>query len=120
MGIANPALADRVWETTATTGTGTVTLAGAVSGYRTFTSACVDQQLVYYVLSSGSNWEVGLGTFTTSGTTLARTTILSSSNSGSAITLAGTSQVFNSEPATYLIRPPLRRVYMQARSIILQ
>ena len=89
---------DRVQETTTTTGTGTVTLAGAVSGFQTF-AAIGDGNTCYYAITSGTDWEVGLGTYTASGTTLSRDTILESSNSGSAITLSGTSNVFVTYPA---------------------
>ena len=89
---------DRVKETTTTTGTGTVTLAGAEDGFQSF-SVIGDASTTYYAIVSGNNWEVGLGTYTSSGTTLSRTTILESSNSGSAITLSGTSDVFCTYPA---------------------
>jgi hypothetical protein len=91
-------LKDRVKETTTTTGTGTITLAGASAGFQAF-SVIGDGNSTYYAIKSGNNWEVGVGTYTLSGTTLARTTILESSNSGSAITLAGTSDVFVTYPA---------------------
>jgi len=88
---------DRVKETTTTTGTGTITLAGAVDGFQAF-SAIGNGNTTYYCITDGSGnnaWEVGIGTYTLSGTTLARTTILSSSNSGNAITLGtGTHNVF--------------------------
>ena len=93
---------DRVKETTATTGTGTLTLAGAVTGFQSFSSALSDGDTTYYAIfeSSTGAWEVGLGTFTASGTTLARTTILASSNSGSAVNLtAGAAEVFITQPA---------------------
>lgn len=89
---------DRVQETTTTTGTGTVTLAGAVTGFQTF-SVIGDGNTTYYAITSGNDWEVGIGTYTASGTTLSRDTILESSNSGSAITLSGTSNVFVTYPA---------------------
>ena len=89
---------DRVQETTTTTGTGTVTLAGAVTGFQDF-SAIGDGNTCYYAITSGNNWEVGIGTYTSSGTTLSRDTILESSNAGSAITLADTSNVFVTYPA---------------------
>ena len=89
---------DRVQETTTTTGTGTVTLAGAVTGFQTF-AAIGDNNTCYYAITSGNDWEVGLGTYTSSGTTLSRDTILESSNAGSAITLSGTSNVFVTYPA---------------------
>jgi hypothetical protein len=91
-------LANRVQETTTTTGTGTVTLAGAVSGFQSF-AAIGNANTTYYTITSGANWEVGIGTYTAAGTLLARTTILSSSAAGAAITLAGTSIVFATYPA---------------------
>jgi hypothetical protein len=89
---------DRVKETTTTTGTGTVTLAGAVDSFQSF-AAIGNANTTYYAIKSGSNYEVGLGTYTASGTTLSRDTVLESSNSGSKITLAGTSDVFCTYPA---------------------
>ena len=93
---------DRVKETTTTTGTGTVTLGGAVQGYQTFTSVLSNADTTYYAIIDYTNhaFEVGLGTFTSSGTTLARTTILESSNSGSAVDFgSGTKEVFITYPA---------------------
>jgi len=95
-------LADRVQETTTTTGTGTVTLLGAVQGYQSF-SAVGDANTTYYTIAGQgtSEWEVGLGTYTSSGTTLSRTTVLGSSNSGSLVSFsAGTKNVFVTYPAT--------------------
>ena len=89
---------DRIKESTTTTGTGTLTLAGATTGFQTF-AAVGDANTTYYAILNGSNWEVGLGTYTVSGTTLSRDTILSSSNSGAAITLAGVSDVFCTYPS---------------------
>ena len=94
-------IADRVKETTTTTGTGTLTLAGAETGFQSF-STVGDGNTCYYAISSsgGSEWEVGIGTYTASGTTLSRDTILDSSNSGSAVNLsAGTKDVFSVYPA---------------------
>lgn len=88
-------LKDRVRETTTTTGTGTLTLGGAVTGYQSFSSAVGNGNTTYYAVSSssGSEWEVGVGTVGSG--TLARTTILASSNSGSAVDFsAGTKDVF--------------------------
>ena len=70
---------DRVKETTATTGTGAYTLSGAVSGFEAF-SEIGNSNTTYYGCSDGTNFEVGIGTYTLSGTTLARTTILESSS----------------------------------------
>ena len=89
---------DRIKETTTTTGTGTVTLAGADSGFQAF-SVLGDGNTTYYAITSGTDWEVGTGTYTSSGTTLSRDTILESSNGGTAITLSGTSSVFCTYPA---------------------
>ncbi len=94
-------VADRVQETTTSTGTGTITLAGAATGFQSF-SAIGDGNTTFYTIAdqSGSNWEVGIGTYTASGTTLSRTTVLSSSNSGSLVNFgAGTKNVFVTYPA---------------------
>jgi len=92
---------DRVNETSTTTGTGTFTLAGAVTGFQSF-AAIGDGNTTYYtiVLQGGSEFEVGLGTYTSSGTTLSRDVVLSSSNSGSLVNFsAGTKNVFCDYPA---------------------
>jgi hypothetical protein len=95
-------LKDRVRETTTSTGTGTITLAGAVSGFQAF-SAVGDGNTTYYTIydvASGA-WEVGIGTYTASGTTLSRTTILSSSNAGSLVNFgAGSKDVFVTYPSS--------------------
>lgn len=91
-------LADRVQETTTTTGTGTITLAGASSGFQSF-AVIGNGNTTYYAITSGSAWEVGIGTYSTTGPTLARTTILASSAGGAAISLTGTSTVFCTYPA---------------------
>lgn len=90
---------DRVQETSTTTGTGTFTLAGAVTGFQTF-SVIGDGNTTYYAIVGGAEFEVGLGTYTLSGTTLSRTTVLESSNSGSLVNFsAGTKNVFVTYPA---------------------
>lgn len=92
-------LADRVRETTTTTGTGTITLAGAAVGFQSF-AAIGNGNTTYYTISGGSQWEVGIGTYTSSGTTLSRNTVLASSNSGSLVNFsAGTKDVFVTYPA---------------------
>jgi len=90
---------NRVKETSTTTGTGTYTLAGAVTGYQSF-SAIGDTNTCYYVAEDGTNWEVGTGTYTSAGTTLARTAVLASSNAGAAVNwAAGTRNIFVGVPA---------------------
>ena len=94
-------LKDRVQETTTTTGTGTLTLGGAVTGYQSF-SAIGNANTTYYAIyaNGGSEWEVGIGTYTASGTTLSRDTVLASSNSGSLVNFsAGTKNVWCDYPA---------------------
>ena len=92
-------LADRVLETTTTTGSGTITLAGAKQGYQSF-SAVGNGNQTYYTIAGVSEWEVGIGTYTSSGTTLSRDTVLSSSNSGNKVTFsAGTKDVFVTYPS---------------------
>jgi hypothetical protein len=95
-------IADRVRETTTTTGTGSVTLAGAVTGCQAFSSAIGNGNTTYYTIADqgGPNWEVGLGTYTSAGNTLARTTIYASSNAGSAVNFTtGVKDVFVTLPA---------------------
>ena len=92
---------DRVKETSTTTGTGTFTLAGAVTGFETFSSAIGNSNTTYYAiaLQGGAEFEVGLGTVAAG--TLARTTIISSSNSDSAVDFStGTKDVFCTLPAS--------------------
>ena len=97
------AYADRVWESTSTTGTGTLTLTGALQDYQTFTSAFVDQQNVYYCLIDGTNWEVGRGTFSSGPDTLSRDTVFSSSNAGALIVLLAGGTVFCDLPAIAVV-----------------
>jgi hypothetical protein len=85
---------NRVHETTTTTGTGTLTLAGAVAGAQTF-AAVGNKGRCQYTITDGTSWETGIGTYTVSGTTLSRDIILSSSNSGAAVSFgAGSKDVF--------------------------
>ena len=96
-------IADRVKETTTTAGTGTVTLLGASTGFQSF-AVIGNTNTTYYAIAaqSGNEWEVGIGTYTSSGTTLARTTVLSNSSGTQPSALsfsAGTKDVFVTYPA---------------------
>jgi len=99
---------NRVRETTATTGTGTVTLAGAVDGFQTFSAGIGNDSTTYYAISlnTANEWEVGLGTLSSDSSTMERTTVLESSNSDSAVSFsAGSKEIFctlPSEKAVYL------------------
>ena len=93
-------VSDRIKETSTTTGTGTLNLGGAVTGFETFTVNLSNSDTTYYCCTDNTDFEVGLGTFTSSGTTLARTTILASSNSNNAVNWSsGTRTVFCTLPA---------------------
>jgi len=97
---------DRIKETTTTTGTGTLTLAGAVTGFRSFADIGNANTCPYVLLedseTSPTAWEVGIGTYTSSGTTLARTTVLrTSAGNATAINLSsGTHTVLSNWSAT--------------------
>jgi len=90
---------DRVQETSTTTGTGTLTLAGAVTGFQSF-SVIGNANTTYYAIVMDNSFEIGIGTYTSSGTTLSRDTVLESSNAGSLVNFsAGTKNVFCTYPA---------------------
>ena len=98
-------IADRVRETTTTTGTGTITLGGAVTNFETFTANLSNSDTTYYAIVDNTNgaFEVGVGTFTASGTTLARS-VLASSNSNNLVDFgAGTKDVFITVPASKIV-----------------
>ena len=100
MALVNP---NRVKETTETTGTGTYTLEGATGNFQGFT-AVGDGNTCYYCCTDGTQFEIGIGTFTASGTTLARTTILSSTNSNNAINWSsGEKDIFVTLPSSKLV-----------------
>jgi hypothetical protein len=98
-------LNDRVKQVSTTTGTGTITLGITPSGFQSFTDGLSDADTTYYSIvnteSGVSEWEVGLGTYTASGTTLSRDTVFTSSNSGSLVNFgAGDKDVFVTYPAS--------------------
>jgi hypothetical protein len=89
---------DRVQETSTTTGTGTFTLLGAVTGFQTFSSSIGNTNTTYYTIQNGTEWEVGIGTVSASA--LSRDTVLESSNGGSLVDFsAGSKFVFCTYPA---------------------
>jgi hypothetical protein len=98
-------LVNRAKMTTTTVGTGTITLGSATTGYQSFADAGVaDGQVVRYVIEDGTDWEVGTGTYTASGTTLTRT-VNESSNGDNAISLSGNAVVFVSAAAADVVTP---------------
>lgn len=92
--------------TTATTGTGTITLGSAVSGYLSFSGAGIaNGDVIAYAIKDGTNSEIGTGTYTSAGTTLTRT-VTKSTNSNTAISLSGTAEVFITPRAEDLLVGP--------------
>jgi hypothetical protein len=94
-------LKDRVKESSTTTGTGTLTLGGAASGFQSFAVIGNGNTTYYAIVDSASGaFEVGIGTYTSSGTTLSRDTVLESSNAGALVNFAaGSKDVFVTYPA---------------------
>jgi hypothetical protein len=96
-------VADRVKDTTTTTGTGSLTLANsAPSSFQTFGAVCANNDTCFYCIAhqAANEWEVGFGTYATTGPALARTTVIASSNAGAAVNFsAGTKDVFITSPA---------------------
>jgi hypothetical protein len=108
-------LKDRVKETSTTAGTGTLTLAGASAGFQSF-AAVGNGNTTYYAIvdSTAGTWEVGIGTYTSSGTTLSRDTVLSSSNSGSLVTFSSNSK------DVFVTYPSEKSVYEDASNVVAQ
>jgi hypothetical protein len=93
-------LADRVQQTGTANTTVSFTLSGSVTGFQSFTAGVGNTNTTFYsAFDLSGNWETGLGTYSTTGPTLTRTTIYASSNSGSAVTFSGTVNVFVTYPA---------------------
>ena len=94
-------VADRVQETTSTTSTSSYVLLGAAAGYQSFGAVLANADTTYYAITNDTDWEVGIGTYSTTGPTLARTTILASSSGGSAVSWgAGVKNIFISYAAS--------------------
>ena len=109
---------DRVRETTTTLGTGTVTLGGAVAGFQAF-SVIGNGNTTYYTISDPATgaWEVGIGTYTSSGTTLSRDTVLESSNSNNLVNFgAGTKDVFVTYPADRSVTSDVSTTFTAAQT----
>ena len=107
-------LADRVRETTTTTGTGSVTLAGAYTGFQTFSAGVGNSNSTYYTIANvvSGEYEVGIGTYTSGGNTLSRTTVLASSNAGSLVNFgSGSKDAFVTQPAE-------RAVYVEGTNVV--
>ena len=100
-------LNDRVKESSSTTGTGTFTLGGAVTGFETFAAGIGGSNTTYYCIfeNGTNNFEVGFGTLNGSASTLARTNIISSSNSDAAVNFAGATEVFCTVPGAKISLP---------------
>lgn len=106
-------VADRVQETTSTTGTSSYALLGAADGYQSFGAVLADGDTTYYAITDNTDWEVGIGTYSTTGPTLARTTILASSSGGSAVNwVVGDKNIFISYAAS-------KSVYLDANGDLL-
>jgi len=106
-----PVLVNRAKMTTATTGTGTITLGSASAGYQSFADAGVaDTDVVRYVIEDGTDWEIGTGTYTATGTTLSRT-VSESSNADAALNLTGSAVVYVAATAADLA--PVLELYAE-------
>lgn len=113
-------LADRVRETTTTTGTGAVTLGGAYTGYQTFSAAIGNGNSTYYTISNPitGQWEVGIGSYSSGSNQLSRNTVISSSNSGSLVSFSvGTADVFVTQPAERAVYVDPTNAYVTVPSI---
>jgi len=95
-------LLDRVLQTGTANTTVSFTLSGSVTGYQGF-SALTNGNTTYYAATDGTNWETGLGTYSSSGPTLTRTTVSQSSNSNTAVTFSGTVTVWIDYPSKYSV-----------------
>lgn len=112
-----PATADRVSETTTTTGTGNVTLAGAATGYQSFNTAFGTNFRFWYCIQLAAEWEIGSG-YLSAATTLVREVVYQSSNSDSLVNFsAGTKSVFCTQPAISVNSGSRGRAYASSRGM---
>jgi hypothetical protein len=99
-----PPYVDRVQETSTTTGTGAVTLAGAVQGYQTFADNYVTGNRVYYCITDGTNWEVGAGVYNSVTPSISRDLVFESSNADALVNFpAGSKLVFETNSGLMMI-----------------
>jgi hypothetical protein len=96
-----PVLADRVKETSSTTGTGSLTLAGAVTGFQSFNTAFGLDETFPYAIENGTDWEIGNG-YLSGSTTLVRDQVFASSNSNALVSFTGSLSVFCTAHANFL------------------
>ena len=102
---------DRVRETSATTGSGDISLAGAVSNFQAFSGSCANGDVFFYAIvnRSAAEWEVGLGTYNSGANSISRTKVISSSNADAAVNFsAGTKDVFIDFAGVQGVLPPAR------------
>jgi hypothetical protein len=105
-------LGDRVRETTVTTGTGNITLGGAVAGFTSFSSVLSNSDTTFYAMIGSNQWEVGVGTYVSASNIIQRTTVLASSNNGSLVNFtSGTKNVILTQPAE-------RSVYVDGVNVV--
>ena len=106
-------VADRVRETSVTTGAGDISLAGAVSNFKAFSAVCADQDTIFYAIvhQTLAEWEVGYGTYNSGANSLTRAKVLASSNSDAVVTFsAGTKDVFVDLAAMQGAQGPVRNL----------
>ena len=108
-------LKDRVQETSTTAGTGTLTLAGAIAGFQAFSAIGIGNTTYYSIVDSTvGTWEVGIGTYTASGTTLSRDTVLASSNGGSLVSFTSAAK------SVFCTYPSEKGVWLDASGNVVQ
>ena len=106
--------ADRVKESTATTGTGAYALGGAIAGFRSFGIGVGNNKVCFYGATDGTDWETGIGTTDGTSANLARTTVLASTNGGAAVNWgAGLKEIYVTVPSAWMARAAFGAVATQ-------